>query len=442
MKVLPEDALRAAVGSWTACSLWTSQGQRLAAPKDAVDVMRLAIEEVSVVSLARKSAGDEPQDFVAPSAGHAACMLVLANLQGRVLSAPGPEAAIWRAFSGNRPVYRGQSVPWHISPTLWRREISCERAVAAMRDYLSLFTTPDDAVELDLLGRPDDDLDLQGLGQHYGMPTPLVDFTFDPLVAMFFALGDHEDRSSIEGFPSQHAVVYATSLFKLNASGKPTWRFPPMPARRLYNQAGLFVNYGPRPADWDAPFSYDNSWSWLEQNCIRVFFPRSYPNAQENSSFRGELLLKPEPFFEQLTEASMRFAQTDLPAELGPMATFVGALVKAPPPWRVKDDGLVFAYTDDEFVAIGGQLEQYLKVAGAAQVGKQIRIDPMLIANLAQHDKRVLTALRQISLLPYGSFRERFSWINDEIQIALEMAEELSRPDRSGRDEHKPASPQ
>jgi hypothetical protein len=60
MNVLPEDALRAAVRSWTGCNLWTSQGQRLTTPRDASDVMRLAVVKRHPVLTPRATFGIDP----------------------------------------------------------------------------------------------------------------------------------------------------------------------------------------------------------------------------------------------------------------------------------------------------------------------------------------------------------------------------------------------
>jgi hypothetical protein len=427
MTVSPEHALGAAALAWYSSNISNSRGNRFAARQDALELIRAAAGELVPASFSRVSPDDAPMDLIAPSAGHAACALVLSNFMGRWLSDPlqGPE--LWKARGGNRPAYRGQSVPWHITPRSWRQPVRSERALAAIRDYVCMFTSPEDAIELDLLGRPEDEFDLLGIAQHYGMPTSLVDFTFNPMIAIFFALGEHKGSDSIVELPPQHGVVYATTIFKLNAVGLPRWRFPPLPARRLYRQAGFFVDYGAAPENGVESFSFAEKWTRVEENCIRIFFPRTYPIAAEASYWNPNVILTPDSFFEEVVNAAVEFSQTDLEDKPGAMAAFVGFRVTSRPPWRVKNALGTFIYTDDEFIEIGAELEQYLTIAGAVQVGTDVRLDPLLIANLAGHDKRILQALRQIQQLPGGvAFRE-FEWITGEIATAIDMAISLGR---------------
>lgn len=415
MTIGNQQALEAAAAVWYGSNIRDSRGQRLRAPLDAMRVAQEATVAVRAAPNARLSPDGHPMDLLAPSAGHAACALVTANMKGRLLAGAYDSFALWQASFGNRPVYRGQSRPWHIQPTAWRHTVDTDRALAALRAYIGQFVTSADAIELDLIGPPDDDFDLLAIAQHYGVPTPLVDFTFDPFVALFFASGESTGAFKDSAVPAGHAVVYVTSLLKLAAVGKPRMHFPPLPARRLYRQYGLFVDFGARPAE--AEFTFESEWAWVEENCVRLFFPREYPIARELAQFATPEILTPDAFFENACAAAVEFAASDISTSHA--VIYMSARVKERPPWRVEQLDHSFIYDDEEFVAIAAVLERYLAVGAVIQVEKDVHLDPFVIGNVAQNDFRVLTALQEITKLPFGKGKQ-FEWIVSEIRLALE----------------------
>lgn len=72
------------------------------------------------------------------------------------------------------------------------------------------------------------------VAQHYGIPTNLLDFTYDPLIAVYFASHGRITH------PSQLGTVYYLKVSDARQKGM-SLILPPPPANRLYVQRGLFL---------------------------------------------------------------------------------------------------------------------------------------------------------------------------------------------------------
>ena len=421
--------MNAAQTVWQTTNLWSTKGRALVQDNNAL----MEVDRISAQVLAVNLIGGRiPRDIYAPSAGHAACVLVSQNIAGRVQAHDGDRRQFWDVHGGFRPIYRGQSVPWHIAPRAWREPVDSMRAIAAMAAYLGTFVEPKGVVDpsLDLLGQLQEKHHFLGLGQHYELPTTLVDFTFDPFVALNFANGHCPgDHTTLDVRP-RHAVVYLASLFKTSVTAKPSWHFPPIVARRLYVQSGMFVDYGAVPADYDQPFTEHSSWAGLENECTRLLFPRSYPDADLLGLAPFGALMTDDPFFIRLIVVAMEFAKSNRPIDDG-LCGYVGKRMQGvPTPWKCARAGQIVS-SAKEYIAVGRLLDKYLRCATLVQTNDGLALDPLLIAHLTNFHHHALIAIRRLYELT-GNEKGEFSWLNaqlnEAIQSILQAHERVSAP--------------
>ncbi len=165
----------------------------------------------------------------------------------------------WRDFTSlledpffNRPearyIYRGQRrFDWGLTPTLGRlteneivtKDLADEqlakfrRAIRGRIDDRALLDSYDDERQCD---------ELWAIGQHHGLMTPLLDWTYSPYVALFFAFAKADVKGETDN--PYRAVCLLNKSFVEDDELCPDIRvFEPRKDDygRLVNQAGLFT---------------------------------------------------------------------------------------------------------------------------------------------------------------------------------------------------------
>lgn len=154
----------------------------------------------------------------------------------------------------DRWVFRGHARPWSLRPTVGRRE-----AYRPEQEPLLLGEFKRGALPLIGPIRVERNWDWLSIAQHHGLPTRLLDWTTNPLVACFFATASEE----ADGATGEIVAVEPRQIGFYNSDDPSTpdpfditeTRFlrPPSLAARIHSQRGLFSVHPVPNEPWSLP---------------------------------------------------------------------------------------------------------------------------------------------------------------------------------------------
>lgn len=405
--------------------LRSGNGNRPADRSEAYKAAGKLLEQVTPAPDSRLDPEGRTVDLFVPSVWHAICVLMYLFIRSRFINSGFDDPSEIDRLFGMQVLYRGQARGWNIIPSLWRSPDPLsdnQHRLNALTEYWKKWASADNDLSFDLFGKIEDTGAAAAIAQHYDLPTSLVDFTFDPRIAAWFACSESESQPLESLPPKLHdcAVVYFTPFYKLLHVGKSQIRLPHPAATRIYRQSGCFVDYGSRPESIPAALDFKQPWMWLQENCIRLFFPRQYPLDPSLKDLTHDWIYAKDAFFEE----SVSIARGLSGASLVPIESAVTTLTErmtSAPSWRVKEDfSTNFIYTDEEFFELVRPVESYLRVAGLVETRAGTKLDPFILSSIARTNFDAAKALQQVAKFPHHH-SPGIPWMSERIDESREL---------------------
>ncbi len=200
-------------------------------------------QELHRIALVTKPAGgsremqDNLLDMSSPSFWHMCCYVLYRWTLSRC-------RVDYLADYFGASLYRGQAQSWPMLPSRWRLD-EAQPAKDYNRHLADFFAKERPLTNgLEFFAAPDELRIAEAIGQHHGLPTNLIDFSFDPIVALHFA----GCRSACEQNKGM-GILFTNALNNMNTAKErpnplmPRFELlPPSHAPRIYQQSGVFLD--------------------------------------------------------------------------------------------------------------------------------------------------------------------------------------------------------
>jgi hypothetical protein len=146
---------------------------------------------------------------------------------------------------GNSLLFRGhKSLEYKLIPSIGRKDFYEGNLEKNERRIFKQFK---DSSSSFLKSMPQNDWEWLALAQHYGLPTRLLDWTYNPLMALFFAVESEYGKSSVVIAKNIIRVVNTETQMPFEISEVLKYT-PPLISERINAQSGCFTVH-PNPAE-------------------------------------------------------------------------------------------------------------------------------------------------------------------------------------------------
>ena len=148
-------------------------------------------------------------------------------------------------------LYRGHSnYDYDLIPSIGR--LSNGHHIYTLEDEKQMFIEFKKNYSLFTDNRPTTDIDILFLAQHFGVPTRLLDWSYNPLIALYFACqGDDKVNGCVYAIivPKEESMIKEGHWYDFRIFDKDSYQhdyeyiIPDYNNRRFLNQKGMFVLY-------------------------------------------------------------------------------------------------------------------------------------------------------------------------------------------------------